>query len=117
MESNGGSRELKHAFRFGKYVIYSVPFNIVVAEWYVAMEGKDAGMEKLRSNASSYHKNYDLALFNLIDRCIIDGMSEASLKMLKDLPVTIQKVKDELVLDMHKLLEKEHIPNKAVQKP
>ena len=109
------SRELQHAFKFGKYVIYSIPFNVVVGEWYVGQEGKSAGMEKMRTGSQSFHKNYSRAIDNLVDRCIIDGISEASLKMLKDLPISIQKVKDELDANMQEHLKDKGIPNLAPQ--
>lgn len=88
-------RSSKHNFKFGKYVVYSIPHNVVVTEWYVAQEGKSAGLEKYKDN-KSYHSNYSQAIKNLIDRLITDGMAEASLNMLRDLVDVMENLKEDI---------------------
>ena len=95
-------REEQAIFRVGKYGISQVPLNVIVGEYTLVTSGKSVGTEKMKDRSKSYHKNYESALGNLLDRIIADKMSESSIDMIKGLIDSIALAKKEVIDSFNK---------------
>ena len=95
-------REEQAIFRVGKYGISQVPLNVIVGEYTLVTSGKAVGTEKMKDRSKSYHKNYESALGNLLDRIIADKMSESSIDMIKGLIDSIALAKKEVIDSFNK---------------
>jgi hypothetical protein len=90
-------REEQAIFRVGKYGISQVPLNVIVGEYTLITSGKEMGTEKIKYNSQSYHKNYECALSNLLDRIIADKMAESNVDMIRSLIDSIALAKKEVL--------------------
>lgn len=90
-------RETQSIFRVGKFGVYQVPMNVVVGEMTLITKGDLAGTEKMKERSKSFHKNYEHALYNLLDRMIEDNMSQSSVELMKTLIESIDKSRKDIL--------------------
>ena len=96
-KANGADgRTIQASFRIGKYIIYQIPLNVVLATVGLS----DKSLEEFIQGRKHYYKNYECALEALFDRMVEDKMSSYSVDAVKNLRESIREAKDEIIKEV-----------------
>lgn len=96
-EDKKTSRKTQAFFRVGKFGIRQTPLNIIVGEIRLVQSGPLLGTEKMIKYTESYHRNYEIALIELMNRLINDKMSKGNVDVLKGLIDSIKETKEDIL--------------------